>query len=452
MTARAGSLSVLTLLALSFVAQGGDNPAVPSYKFKPGQELTFHSSSQFKYGEEKTAGEHGSTGDYTVWVTRANPDGSFHLILRDKNVFSQTFNGKKSDQPVRTTMAYADVFPDGRVLPNKTIRYQDLPGALFPQLPRNESEARAGWESERNFDKVVCKPASGAGKFVFDTETISPFNKIYLMTNNARQTFDPTKGLITRSDSKSSQVYGFNGKGAGTLELVSVKEIPLPELKTFTEGADKYFEVADAYEEKTAAASKAPPEKAKELLATAAKDLKTAASEMKNDELKRVLEEKFKEHERMAGYYVEEAKSRAKIMGKAAPEFETTSIDGKNVKLADLRGQVVVLDFWYRGCGWCIKAMPQMNQLAEDFAGQPVTIFGMNTDRDEKDAKFVMEKMELKYPSLKAEGIPQRFGVRGFPTLIIIDQQGKVHDIHVGYSPTLREDVAKQIRDLLKKA
>ena len=195
------------------------------------------------------------------------------------------------------------------------------------------------------------------------------------MSNKAKETFDPAKGLITRSESESSQGYGFNGKGTGTLELVSVKEIPLPELKNFAEGADKYFAAADAYEEKTAAASKAPPEKAKELLATAAEGLKAAASEMKNDELKRELEGKSKEHERMARYYVEEAESRAKILGKPASEFETTSIDGKNVKLADLRGQVVVLDFWYRGCGWCIKAMPQMNQLAEDFAGQPVSIF-----------------------------------------------------------------------------
>jgi peroxiredoxin len=138
-------------------------------------------------------------------------------------------------------------------------------------------------------------------------------------------------------------------------------------------------------------------------------------------------------------------------MGKPAATFETKEIDGKTVKLADLKGQVVVLDFWYRGCGWCVKAMPQMNQLADDFAGKPVAIFGMNTDRNEKDAKFVIEKMGLKYPTLKAEGLPERFGVQGFPTLIIIDPQGNVHDIHVGYSPDLREKVGKQIKALLAK-
>jgi thiol-disulfide isomerase/thioredoxin len=178
--------------------------------------------------------------------------------------------------------------------------------------------------------------------------------------------------------------------------------------------------------------------------------LRVASAGLTNEELKADLAEKIAQHGRMEKYYLDGAERRAKFLGKPAADFETTDIDGKKVKLADLRGKVVVLDFWYRGCGWCIKAMPQMNQLAEDFAGKPVAIFGMNTDRKEADAKFVIEKMALKYPTLKGEGLPEKFGVQGFPTLIVIDQRGRVHDIHVGYTPTLREDIGKEIRQLLK--
>jgi hypothetical protein len=92
-----------------------------------------------------------------------------------------------------------------------------------------------------------------------------------------------------------------------------------------------------------------------------------------------------------------------------------------------------------------------MNQLADDFAGRPVAVLGMNTDRDVTDARFVVEQMALRYPTLKAEGLPEKFGVQGFPTLVVIDQQGVVHDFHVGYSPTLREDVGRQIRELLDR-
>ena len=101
------------------------------------------------------------------------------------------------------------------------------------------------------------------------------------------------------------------------------------------------------------------------------------------------MAEKISQHKQMEKYYLGSAEQRAKVLGKPAAEFETKAIDGKEVKLASLRGQVVVLDFWYRGCGWCIKAMPQMNQLAADFAGKPVTIFGMNTDREEKDERLL---------------------------------------------------------------
>ncbi len=57
--------------------------------------------------------------------------------------------------------------------------------------------------------------------------------------------------------------------------------------------------------------------------------------------------------------------------------------------------------------------------------------------------------MGLKYATLRAQGIPEKYGVQGFPTLILIDREGKVRDMHVGYSPTLRADLAKAIEGLL---
>ncbi len=451
MTAKTGPLGLFALFMVPLVALAGDGKTPPVYHFQPGQELTFHSSSAFKYGEGQNVGEHGTTSDYTVWVVRKNPDGSYRLVLRDKNVFSQTVQGKKTDQPARTTIVFADVFPDGRVLPNKTIQYQGHPGALFPQLPSDAAQTKAGWESVRNEDKITSKPLALAGQFAFESVTDSPFNKIYLSSSKSKATFDEPKGFVTQTDSENTQGYGFKGKGTGKTELLTIKMMDPAALKTFAETTDKYFAAATAYEQKTEVAEKATPEQAKTLLAKAVGDLKAAADGLENKELKTELDQKVAQHKDMEKYYIEGAERRAKLMGKPAAEFEAKSMDGKTVKLADLRGQVVVLDFWYRGCGWCIRAMPQMNELAADFADKPVSIFGMNTDRNEEDAKFVIEKMGLKYATLKAEGLPQRFSVQGFPTLIIIDQQGKVHDIHVGYSPTLREEVGKQIKELLAK-
>jgi len=74
----------------------------------------------------------------------------------------------------------------------------------------------------------------------------------------------------------------------------------------------------------------------------------------------------------------------------------------------------------------------------------------MNTDARDEDAKFVVEKMGLTYATLKATGLPERYNVRSFPTLVVIDREGVVRDVHVGYSPTLGDEVVKSVERLLK--
>ena len=81
----------LTALALATASPAADAPTVPRYRFAPGQELTFRSASEFKFGEGDNAGAHGSKADWTAWVVRANPDGSFStdfLKPHEKKPFS----------------------------------------------------------------------------------------------------------------------------------------------------------------------------------------------------------------------------------------------------------------------------------------------------------------------------------------------------------------------------
>jgi peroxiredoxin len=440
------AIGLLAIPAYADLPRPVDAP--PRYQFQAGQELTYKDNMLFKYGQGDAAGLLDVKSEWTVWVLRGNADGSYRLVLRHRGTTSQTVGKQTSEQP-QSDLTYADVFPDGRVRPNKTIAFRGHPGALFPPLPRTPTEAKTGWEGTRNDSRIVCKPLPAPAGFVFEAVTESPENKIYLSSYAAKYTFDPKRGLNTKVEMSSTQGYGLVGTGSGTVELTGVKELDSVSLRNFVSDADQYFDVVKDYDAQVEAAGKAGPDDAKAMLARAADKLKADAEAIKQPDLKASLEERLRQHEQTAKYTVEAAERRAKILGQPAPEFETTDLDGTRVRLADLRGQVVVLDFWYRGCGWCVKAMPQMNQLAADFARQPVAIFGMNTDRNEADARFVVEKMELRYPTLKAEGLPQKFGVQGFPTLIVIDKQGIVRDVHVGYSPTLRLDVGRTIQHLL---
>lgn len=121
--------------------------------------------------------------------------------------------------------------------------------------------------------------------------------------------------------------------------------------------------------------------------------------------------------------------------------------------MANYRGKVVLMDFWYRGCGFCIQAMPQLEQVADDFKNDPVVVLGINNDQDEQDARFVADKMHLTYANtLRGPEIPAKYGVHAFPTFIMIDQAGIVRYVRDGYTPQLREELDQAVRSVLSES
>jgi peroxiredoxin len=150
---------------------------------------------------------------------------------------------------------------------------------------------------------------------------------------------------------------------------------------------------------------------------------------------------------------LDEQKQIAAIKDKPAFDLSGTDLEGKAHKLSDYRGKVVVLDFWYRGCGWCIRSMPQMKKVSEDFQGKPVIVLGLNTDSKIEDAKFVADAMELNYTTLRIDRdvAYKNFNVHGFPSMLLVDASGLVRDFEVGYSDDLRVRLDKSIQALLGK-
>jgi peroxiredoxin len=444
-------IAVLGPFSLALAADGSDE--LPRYRLKVGQELKYHGTSDFKYENGSLAHQ----SDWTVWVVRANDDGGWRMVGRSSTRMSQSFGGQKAnEQPARVTMAYFDLYPDGRIVPNKSFGYQFDPSSLFPRLPKDAAEAKNGWQGTgvRDETRTEYKP-SGANTaqghdWAFEAVHHGIFDKIYLMSSRSRNVFDLRKGVLKRAESENTQDYGFHGKGSGSEALVSLEEQDPDQTKTLDRESMRYFEANQKYGDLVTEAGK-DAKRVQDLLAQAETTLKDAKSALTLPILREQIDEQLKTHRQMESYYSEEAKNRAAVLGHPAADWETKDLEGKTHSLKGYRGKVVILDFWYRGCGWCIRAMPQVKELAEDFKGQPVAVLGMNTDGDEKDAKFVVDEMALNYPVLKAKGVPEKYHVRGFPTLIIIDQEGKVADIHVGYSATLREQVARSVKRLLER-
>jgi thiol-disulfide isomerase/thioredoxin len=133
------------------------------------------------------------------------------------------------------------------------------------------------------------------------------------------------------------------------------------------------------------------------------------------------------------------AKARKSVVplrvGAEAPDWAVTGwTDGKQRKLIDYRGKVVVLDFWGTWCGPCCHEIPLMNRLQAKFKNQGVLFFAIHSaGPDPTELKESVQRLKFDVvcgvdvgPYTELGESVDRFGVRGFPTVIVVDHQGKV--------------------------
>ncbi len=152
-----------------------------------------------------------------------------------------------------------------------------------------------------------------------------------------------------------------------------------------------------------------------------------------------------------------EAKVAMLKVGAMAPDFTSQTVDGKDVKLSDLRGKVVILDFWATWCGPCMASMPHTQEVSAHYKDQGVVVLANCTSDTRAKFEAWVRTNQDKYPDIlwthdKAERGESRassklYGVSGIPTQFIIDRDGKVADIVVGY---LKGEVL--LDDALRKA
>ncbi|HYJ87943.1 MAG TPA: redoxin domain-containing protein [Pyrinomonadaceae bacterium] len=140
-----------------------------------------------------------------------------------------------------------------------------------------------------------------------------------------------------------------------------------------------------------------------------------------------------------------------------APDFSLVTADGEHITMEDLRGKVVVLDFWGAWCPPCVASIPSLRSLHKKFAKEPqFVLIGINSDSQEETLREFTTKEKLVWPQYwdRDRRIHRAFNVRVFPTYIVIDHEGVVRFRSSGMSweraAYLNEAIKKQVKIVAK--
>ncbi|HET9212236.1 MAG TPA: TlpA disulfide reductase family protein [Thermoanaerobaculia bacterium] len=125
-------------------------------------------------------------------------------------------------------------------------------------------------------------------------------------------------------------------------------------------------------------------------------------------------------------------------IGDPVPSFSLQTLDGKTLDIASLKGKVVLLDFWATWCGPCRQAMPELKTLLQKNSGKPLVVVSVSADQDRQaPAEFARANGMTWVQAWDGTGkvIGGVFGVRGLPSYVVIDADGRIAYLMQGWTP-----------------
>jgi len=167
-----------------------------------------------------------------------------------------------------------------------------------------------------------------------------------------------------------------------------------------------------------------------------------ALARMKQDDAAKAQFERFvkmrpeddPDRQRALRYISQPELARARM----APPFVVTTLDGQRISMDDLKGKVVLLDFWATWCGPCRAALPHMQKIAKKFDGEPLVVLSVSLDQDEQKWKDFIAKNGMTWPQYLDGGftgpVARLFSVNAIPHTFTIDADGVLQDEQIGDS------------------
>jgi peroxiredoxin len=144
--------------------------------------------------------------------------------------------------------------------------------------------------------------------------------------------------------------------------------------------------------------------------------------------------------------------SETKWLGKQAPLFSATDNSGKEFNLHQLKGKVVVLNFWFINCAPCRREMPQLNKLYQLFENNREVVFLSFALDDAEKIKSFLANNSFLYPVVPKAGYItyKSYEIGSWPTNIIIDKKGTIRFYEIGEKGDINIKMSDEIKQLLK--
>jgi len=141
------------------------------------------------------------------------------------------------------------------------------------------------------------------------------------------------------------------------------------------------------------------------------------------------------------------------IVGKDAPDFVLKSMDGRNLRLSEFRGQVVLVNFWARWAGDSRQEMPALDRINTTYHRAGLIVLGVSVDEDSRRAREFAGAMKVGYPILfdTSSSIGRDYLLQKMPMTILVDRSGVVRYANVGFKRGDDGAYLDQIRELLRE-
>jgi peroxiredoxin len=134
-----------------------------------------------------------------------------------------------------------------------------------------------------------------------------------------------------------------------------------------------------------------------------------------------------------------------------APNFVLPDLKGDAVRMADLRGKVVLLNLWATWCPPCVDEMPTLEELSKKMAGRDFVLLAISEDEEPSRVAPWVRKRGFTFPVLLDERgkVGAELGISGYPETFIIDRRGRIVHHHIGYRDWAEPGIVLALKNLL---